>query len=231
MRIATICARMGSKGIPGKNLLKLGNESLVAIATIQAVESSIFDLVIVSSDGTKIIDEAMENGATHFVNRPVSLSGDNVSKPETIVHAVKSIISNTSTIATIVDLDVTSPLRNLDDIVGATSFLESNNYCSVLTGSIARRNPYFNLVTEKSDGRIDISIEPERRILSRQMAPKCFDLNASVHVWNAQCLLADPKIIYENTHVYEMPQNRSLDIDSDIDLEIVRFLYEFNKSY
>lgn len=229
MRIATICARMGSKGVPGKNLLKLGNKTLVALATEQALNCSLFDYVIVSSDGGEIINEAMNYGATHYVNRPKYLSGDNVSKPLTIVHAVKSTILDLSKISTIVDLDVTSPLRNLEDIIGATKLLESNNYCSVLTGSVARRNPYFNLVTERVDGSIEISIKPEKPILSRQLAPKCYDLNASVHVWNAKCLITDPKIIYENTHIYQMPQNRSLDIDSEVDLAIVRFLYEYNK--
>jgi CMP-N-acetylneuraminic acid synthetase len=46
VRIATICARKGSKGLPGKNLAKIDGKSLVALATLQAVESSFTALVV-----------------------------------------------------------------------------------------------------------------------------------------------------------------------------------------
>lgn len=226
MRVATICARGGSKGLPGKNLLKLGGLTLVARAVEQAKKSSLFDVIIVSSDSDEIIKEALIHGATHFINRPEYLSGDDVSKPKTIAHAVASTILELADVKTVVDLDVTSTLRILEDIIGAVEHLELNNYCSVLTATKARRNPYFNIVSMKSSGSIEVSIKPVQPVLSRQSAPWCFDLNAAVHVWNAPCLFQDPKIIYENSHIYEMPQERSLDIDSQVDFEIVRFLYD-----
>lgn len=229
MRVATICARAGSKGFPGKNLAEINGKSLIRLAVEQARDTQLFDLIIASSDSGAILDEALSCGATHLISRPEFLSGDDASKPETIKHAVESTLDYIPPSTTIVDLDVTSPLRNIQDIAGAVTMLESMKCCSVLTGCLSRRNPYFNIVSVDPDGSVNVAIKPITPIYSRQNAPKCYDLNAAVHVWNSDCLLSSPQIIYQNTTIYEMPQWRSLDIDSKTDFEIVKFLYERNR--
>ena len=230
MRIATICARKGSKGLPGKNLATINGKSLVALATLQAVESSLFDFIIVSSDSEEILYEALSHGATHQVRRSSDLSGDFVSKPEVIRNAVISSLSDFSNIETVVDLDVTSPLRQNEDIMGAVSLLETSDCCSVLSGCPSRRNPYFNIVSLNKLGFIEISIHPNSPIYSRQLAPTCFDLNAAIHAWKIECLMSNPKIIYDKTLIYEMPMSRSMDIDSQIDYDIVNYLYTYNRA-
>ncbi len=229
VRIATICARKGSKGLPGKNLAKIDGKSLVALATLQAVESSLFDFIVVSSDSEEILNEALSHGATHQVRRSSDLSGDFVSKPEVIRSAVTSSLSDLSKITTVVDLDVTSPLRHNADIVGAVSLLETSDCCSVLSGCPSRRNPYFNIVSLNKLGFIEISIQPIEPIYSRQLAPICFDLNAAVHAWKIECLISNPKTIYDKTLIYEMPVSRSMDIDSQTDYDIVNYLYFYNR--
>ncbi len=125
----------------------------------------------------------------------------------------------------VVDLDATSPLRSLDDIRGAVAKLEKSDADNLLTGMPSRRSPYFNLVEESSDGTITLSKTPAQPIVRRQDAPRCFDLNASIFVWRRAALFSDNDTVFNRkTILFEMPEERSIDIDSETDFEFVEFI-------
>jgi N-acylneuraminate cytidylyltransferase/CMP-N,N'-diacetyllegionaminic acid synthase len=222
LRVVTICARKGSKGLPGKNKKLLNDLPLYAHAILQAVNCNLFNSIVVSSDDEEIIRSARSFGATQVVIRPDELSGENIGKPETIRHAVLKCEELTNTqFNTVVDLDITSPLRLNEDILGAVEMLEVEKLDCVITGCVSHRNPYFNLVEINKDGYANLSKQNKISYLSRQMAPKCYDMNASVHVWDRNSLIEDPKLFYPKTKLYEMPEDRSRDIDSALDFSIV----------
>jgi CMP-N,N'-diacetyllegionaminic acid synthase len=70
MRICTICARGGSKAIPGKNLRPLMGRPLVGHSVRQALDSGLFDIVAISSDSEAILQAAAAEGAVHFLALP-----------------------------------------------------------------------------------------------------------------------------------------------------------------
>ena len=225
-RIATICARAGSKGVPKKNQLELQGAKLIEITIGQAVKSGMFDVVAVSSDDTSILDVAQGMGLEHVVKRPHELSGDRVSKPKTIKHLVEVVEKSLSKeFETVVDLDITSPLRFPYDIEEAINLLELNGLDSVLSAGPSRRNPYFNMVRYKNDGKLDIVNNSEGNFIARQDAPSCFDLNGSINVWNRNKLFENPQIILDRTKVYEMKPEQTFDIDHQFDVELMQFLY------
>ncbi len=76
MRICTICARGGSKGIPGKNLFPLLGKPLVAHSVRQALDSGLFDIVAVSSDSDAILEAAAAEGPVHAIRRLAELAGE-----------------------------------------------------------------------------------------------------------------------------------------------------------
>ena len=229
-RAATICVRKGSKGLPSKNLMLIDGMPLYARAISQAKQSGLFSEIIVSSDEPLILDSAKEFGATFIVERPAELAGDNASKPETIKHAVQSCEDTTSQkFSVVVDLDATSPLRSIKDIKGTVELLENENVSSVITVTISARNPYFNIVEISETGQLTIVKKHKTEFLSRQTAPKTYDMNAAVHVWQRNSLFLSPKVFYEDTKFFEMPQERSHDIDTEVDFKVVSFLYELNK--
>ena len=222
MRLATICAREGSKGVPGKNKRFIDGLPLFAHSIIQAKESGIFDHIVISTDDHEIMESASRYGAILKVPRPAELALDASGKPEVIAHATKVAESELGVeFDIVVDLDVTSPLRNLDDIRGAVRLLEETGCSSVITGTIARRNPYFNLVELDANqiARISKSVTPP--LLSRQMAPKCYDMNAAVHVFRRNQFLKNPVVFYDDTRLFEMPEERSHDIDTEFDFFLV----------
>jgi N-acylneuraminate cytidylyltransferase/CMP-N,N'-diacetyllegionaminic acid synthase len=225
-RLAVICARGGSKGVTGKNLRELAGKPLIAYTIGQAKESGLFATVAVSSDSDAILDTAREWGADITIKRPADLASDTAPKVSAIRHCALAAESETGiTYDVIVDLDATAPLRNLDDIQGAIGLLEKSDANSVITGMPARRSPYFNLVELDDRGRVHLSKPPETPIVRRQDSPECFDLNASILAWERASLFSDGDFVLSgDTLLYVMPEERSIDIDTETDFRFVEFM-------
>lgn len=225
-RLCTICARGGSKGVTNKNIKLLLGKPLIAHTIMQAKKSGLFNYVAVSSDSEEILSVAKAWGADVLIKRPDELATDQAAKLPVIRHALKAVEQQTGQKFHIhVDLDATSPLRNIADIEGAVKMLESNKeIANVITGAPARRSPYFNLVELNAEGYVELSKELSTSIVRRQDSPKCYDMNASIYVWRREVLLAEDKVILPKTALYEMPEERSIDIDSPLDFDFVEFL-------
>ena len=191
----------------------------------QAVATGLFDEVVVSSDSEEILALAPTFGATGVVRRPAEMATDTAGKVPAIAHAVRTTEQRTGqTYDVCVDLDATSPLRTLDDIRTAVRMFEESDAASLITGAEARRNPYFNLVEEQPDGTVAVSKQPDDAVLRRQDAPRCFDMNGSIYVWRRESLLEDQVVFLPSTILYEMPAERSIDVDSEFDFRIVEWL-------
>jgi N-acylneuraminate cytidylyltransferase/CMP-N,N'-diacetyllegionaminic acid synthase len=198
---------------------------LIAYSILQAKETQLFDSVAVSSDSKIILETAQKYGADVLIERPAELATDQAPKLPVIRHCVFETEKITGKkFGTIVDLDATSPLRFASDIQEAVGLLEEKAVSNVITGSPARRSPYFNLVETDKDGVVRLSKPPAAPIVRRQDAPKCYDMNASIYVWRRDALLSHDSIFNKDTLLYLMPEERSVDIDSEMDFQIVEFL-------
>ncbi len=224
-RLCTICARGGSKGVKNKNVRTLNGLPLIAHTILQAQSSELFSEIAVSSDSTTILDIAKSYGIQTLIQRSLQLSTENAAKIPAIVDCVTAVENQTSsTFDTIVDLDVTSPLREIEDIKNAVFLLETAHAQNVVTGCPSRRSPYFNMVEVSDTGTVKLVNPPSTPIVRRQDAPKTYDLNASIYVWNRDFLLSNQTLFHKHTLLYIMPQERSVDIDSELDFEFVDFL-------
>lgn len=224
-RLCTICARGGSKGVKNKNIRNLLGKPLIAHSILQAKSSELFDAVAVSSDSKEILDVALQWGVDFVIERPEELATDTAAKLPVIRHCFQEVEKITNErYDVLVDLDATSPLRNVEDIRGAVDLLETRQVSNVITGAPARRSPYFNLVEEDPSGIVRLSKTLEKPIIRRQDAPKCYDMNASIYVWNRDTILTSNAIFNEDTLLYMMPEERSHDIDTELDFELVQFL-------
>jgi len=227
-RICTICARGGSKGVKNKNLREILGKPLIAHSILQAKKSDLFDVVAVSSDSNEILEAAKAYGADYVVKRPDEMASDTAAKLPAIQHCVKYIEELCNlTFDTITDIDATSPLRTVEDLQHAiTMFEEHSNATNLITAAPARRSPYFNLVEQGDDGFVKLSKPLDTSIVRRQDAPKSFDMNASIYVWNRESFFNSNKLFTDNTILYIMPEERSQDIDSELDFEIVKLIAE-----
>ena len=222
--LCTICARAGSKGVANKNLRLINNKPLIVYSIEQAIATKLFDQVVVSSDSKEIREVALTNGATFCVDRPAELATDTAPKLPAIKHCVENAEKKFGQFEVIIDLDATAPLRESSDIIGALELLQSAQADNVITGTPAHRSPYFNLVETDANGVVSLSKPPANVVARRQDSPQCFDMNASIYVWRRQALFANENLFTSNTRLFVMPRERSLDIDSQADFEMVEWM-------
>jgi CMP-N,N'-diacetyllegionaminic acid synthase len=224
-RLCTICARGGSKGVKNKNLKSFLGHPLIYQTIKMAQESKLFDEIAVSSDSDEILKCAANYGVKRLIKRPSVLAEDHTGKLPAIKHAVieaEALIGHTCDI--VCDLDASSPLRNVEDIRGAVSQLEKTKIGNLLSAMHARRSPYFNLLEVNENGVATVSKKLPSQVLRRQDSPECYDANASIYVWKRDVLIDNETLFLEDTSLFLMPEERSYDIDTLVDFEIVEFL-------
>ena len=187
--ICTICARKNSVGVKNKAIQILGGKPLIAHTIIQAKKSKIFNRIVVSTDSKRIQKIALNYGADSWFLRPQKLAKKLSSKESAIRHAVKeSERYYNTTFAVCIDLDVTSPLRKVEDIKKAYKLFIKKKSSILFTVNEARKNPYFNMV-ERKGKKIDLIKKKRQIIYARQQAPKVFDMNASIYIWKRNVLM------------------------------------------
>ncbi|EKE01149.1 MAG: hypothetical protein ACD_21C00203G0001, partial [uncultured bacterium] len=226
-----ICARGGSTGLKNKNILRLRGKPLIAHSIIQAKKTQLFFPIIVSSDSPVIRKTALRWGADHVIDRPTDLATATAPKLPVIQHAVlEAERVFEKKVDFVVDLDVTSPLRSVEDIILAFNMLVENKKAeNVVTAYPSRHSPYFNMVEINQAGFAQLSKQPDNLIYRRQDVPLTYDMNASIYVWRRNCLFHSEMAISNQTLLYVMPTERSIDIDSIIDWKFVKLLAKERK--
>lgn len=232
--LITICARGGSKGIPGKNIKIIDGKPLIAITANHALEfkNEYGDTdIYLSTDDILIRDKVKE--VAPFVNttylRPEELATDTSGKIEVINDVLEYAESKENKkYDLILDLDVSSPLRNLNDLKGALEIIKNQpNAINLFSVNEANRNPYFNMVEMGESGFYQLCKKGE--FLSRQTTPKVYDLNASFYFYRRDFFTKKYKTpITENSLIYEMP-HICFDLDHPIDFDFLSFLIAENK--
>lgn len=223
--LCTICARGGSKGVKGKNLRMLHGLPLIAHSIRQARDSGLFGAIAVSSDSEAILAIAREHGVDCLIARPAALASDTAPKLPVIQHCVTQAEEALGWTADIcVDLDATSPLRIPGDILETVAMLDDPTATNVITAMPARRSPYFNMVECDVDGVPRLSKPPTAAVNRRQDAPPCFDMNASIYAWRRDHLINSQALFSDGTRLHVMPEERSIDIDGEIDFLLVELL-------
>ena len=221
--IATVCARGGSRGVPGKNLRPLAGKPLIAHTIQQARACRAIDAVYVSTDDPRIADVAKAAGATVPFLRPAKLATAEAPKLPVIRHLVEAVEAAGQRVDRIVDLDPTSPLRDVADIEACLRLLTPDTDV-VITGYEAEKNPYFNMVEFNGEGRVRLVKTPPAVVEARQAAPKVYAMNASIYVWHRHTLA---KGLWEGrVALHVMPRERSIDIDTAVDFKLVELLMQ-----
>ncbi len=223
--LCTICARGGSKGIKNKNIRELCGKPLISYTIEQAKNSNLFDHIVISTDSDDIAAIAKKYGGEVFFKRSVEMASDTAGKLDVIRDAfIRSEKYYNRVFDYLIDLDATSPLRNVADIINSFNQFKKDNNDNLITAMPSRRSPYFNIVEQSEDGKVYLSKKLDNAIVRRQDAPKTYDMNASIYIWKREAILNENTLFLENTGLYVMPEERSIDIDSELDFKFVEFL-------
>jgi CMP-N,N'-diacetyllegionaminic acid synthase len=231
MILATICCRGGSKGVPGKNIKLLNGKPLIAYTIEAAFKSGLIDDLIISTDDQSIADVAEQFGAKVPFIRPQELATDTASKWPVFIHAVESYEKlNNVNVEYLVDLDVTVPLKSVDDINNAIKMATSDlSVDVVITGYDPERNPYFNMMEINSMGYAQLVKQTEKPIVRRQDAPQVYSLTPAAYVVKKSALYEFEHWSKAKCKISPMPRERSVDIDTELDFKLVEFIMHHEK--
>lgn len=231
--LITICARGGSKGIPGKNIKPINGMPLIgySIKVAQKFAQKYGADIALSTDSDEIKEAARPFGLALEYTRPAEFATDTAGKLDVITHIREYYSAKTGKkYDLLLDLDVTSPLRTLEDLEEAMKLiLEDKNCLSLFSVSPPRRNPYFNMVEATADGYYRVVKKMEGVVLTRQSAPKVYDMNASFYFYTAaffekgfRSAITDRSLVYVVPHI-------CFDLDETEDYEYMEYMIEKGK--
>lgn len=222
--LGTICARGGSKGLPKKNIRPFCGRPLIAHTIETALACRSLDKVVVSTEDPEIREVAVKYGAAAPFIRPAELATDRISKWPVLQHAVSTLQQTEGyTCDIVVDMDPTSPLREVADIEACLQMLIEEKADAVITVYEAFKNPYFNMVEYQGD-QVRLSKTPDHPVECRQDAPPVYAMNASVYAIRRPFLMQKDGVFSGRTKAYVMPPERSVDIDRELDFVFAEFL-------
>jgi len=228
----TICGRAGSKGIKNKNLkdflgYPLPFYTVSAIDLYKKRNSNVNCDIVLNTDSSDLIQMFRErlNFQVDVIKRESSLGLDNTPKVAVILNCLNVMKTRKSiSYDMVVDLDITSPLRTVEDINNLINKKMTCNSDVVFSVTDARRNPYFNMVKKSLSGY-------ERVISStfntRQEAPEILDMNASLYAYTPEFLESGNGIFEGSCDVIKMLDTAVLDLDHENDFEIMQIIAEY----
>lgn len=227
MKLAIIPARGGSKRILKKNIKFFGGKPIIAWSIERAIESKIFDKIIVSTDDVEVATIAREYGAETPFIRPSELSGDYVSTTPVVAHAISWLKSNNEHFNFACCIYATAPFIRADEIIQGFEYLNNNklNYTFSVT---PYSYPIQRAVRLNSDNRIEM------------FQPECFnkrsqDLETAYHdagqfYWGkSEAWLNRLPIFSQNSGPIVLPRYRVHDLDTHEDWHEAELYFNFLK--
>ncbi|RNB53840.1 acylneuraminate cytidylyltransferase family protein [Brevibacillus gelatini] len=210
--LAIIPARGGSKGVPRKNIRDLAGKPLIAWTIEEAIKSKYIDRLIVSTDDEEIADVARQWGCEVPFIRPSELAKDETPGIDPVLHAISKLPGYDY----IVNLQPTSPLRNVGDIEKCLEQCVKQNANSCVSVTITDKPPYW-MYHLSNECELKPVIGGNERVLRRQDAPDIYMLNGAIYVAKTEWLINTKSFLCDDTIGFVMPKERSIDVDTYLD--------------
>ena len=228
----TICGRAGSKGIKNKNIRTFIDKPL-PLYTLSAIDLFLKDNpavsadIAVNTDSAELAEILTGNPSREvvFVPRKEELAGDRVSKLDVIRDTLIEMENRGGVYDMIIDMDITSPLRQPEDLKHVYEEHVSGNWDAVFTVTDCRRNPYFNMVKSEGEGGYKKVINSN--FTARQQAPEIFDMNASIYSYTPDFLRTAERIFDGRCGIVKMYDTGILDLDHENDFELMEIIADY----
>jgi CMP-N-acetylneuraminic acid synthetase len=222
--IGLICARGGSKGVPRKNLRLLAGKPLIGWAIEVARNCPTLDRVVVSTEDEEIAAVARSFGAEVPFLRPAELAQDDSAELLVWQHSIRTLAALDSRMPEVlVNIPATSPLRVVEDVEACIADLLKSRADLCLTVRRTHANPYFNMV-KLEDGWASLVLTPTMPTFRRQDAPAVFEITTVAYAARAEYVLQTRGLLDGKVRAIVVPEERSVDIDTELDLAFGEFL-------
>ncbi|WP_339060487.1 acylneuraminate cytidylyltransferase family protein [Tepidibacillus marianensis] len=220
--LGIIPARGGSKGVPRKNIRVVAGKPLIAWTIDEARKSKYIDQLILSSEDQEIIQVAKEYDCEVPFVRPKELAQDNTPGIDPVLHAIEML----SGYEYIILLQPTSPLRTVEDIDGCIEKCIQNQNDYGVSVTETDKSPYW-MYSIENDKMVPV-LSQDMIINRRQESPKVYELNGAIYIAKTEKLIESKTFLNKVTVPYIMPKERSVDIDTELDLKLVELILNYN---
>jgi N-acylneuraminate cytidylyltransferase len=223
--LGLIAARGGSKGIPRKNLRELGGRPLLTWAIMVARQARLVDTVMVSTDDPEMADLARREGAEVPFLREARLSTDGARQADVALDLLDRLGNAGRTYDVVALLQPTSPFRLPEDVDATIRVRSSEGSDHAFTVSpVVRNHPMHAYRIE--NGRARPLLDDPAVGVQRQKLSELFERNGAVYVVTAAGLRRSGAFHVAGAPVHVMPAERSVTIDTPLDLAWAEFLVE-----
>jgi len=225
--LAIIPARSGSKGLPDKNIKELNGKPLMAYSIEAALNSNLFDEVMVSTDSEKYAEIAKKHGASVPFLRSEELASDKAGSWDVVKEVLNRYKEMGKEFDTICLLQPTSPLRDTEDIKGAYNLYNEKATVAVISVCEMEHSPLWSN-TLPADKSLASFIRPEAN-KPRQEVETYYRPNGAIYIVKTEEIYKGYDFYKEGSFAYTMPLGKSVDIDTLEDFEFAEFILNKHK--
>ena len=229
--LAVVPARSGSKGVPGKNIRRLGGRPLLAYAAEAARTSGVVDRLILSTEAEEIAQVGLEYGFEVPFLRPEELALDTTPMLPVIEHAVKALETEDWSPDIILVLQPTSPLRRPEHLSRAVRYLRETDADSVVSVVEFPRHLSPDYVMRIENDKLEPFLPEGLVVTRRQDARLAYVRDGTVYACRRDTLVLERSLYGSYCHPLVLPTSESLTIDSNDDwTEAERRIAEIRRS-
>jgi len=223
MRVAVIPARGGSKRIPMKNLRPFAGRPIIAYSVTAAIESGVFDRVVVSTDSEAVAATAEELGAEAPFLRPAELADDHTPTAPVIAHALQWLAGHGCQAEHACCIYATAPFLRPGDLRRGLEILTEHRVSSVVAVTTFAF-PIFRAFTIADDGRLEM-LWPEHELTRSNDLPEAFHDAGQFYWLEVESFLREPRLYRPDSLPVVLPRFLVQDIDTPEDWETAERMY------
>ena len=220
--LAIIPARSGSKGLKDKNIKELNGKPLMAYSIEAALETGIFDEVMVSTDSEKYALIARQYGAQVPFMRELALASDEAGSWDVVRSVLHQYRKMDKQFDTVTLLQPTSPLRDKSDILGAMNLFIEKEASSVISITLIEHPIQWSMSLEQN--KVVHFREPNNCTKRRQELDPFYRANGAIYISKTDNILTNNSIYNESCLGYLMDTDKSIDIDTEVDFYLAEIL-------
>ena len=221
--LAIIPARGGSKRIPRKNIKDFLGKPIIAYSIQTALESKLFDEVIVSTDDDEIATIALKYGASVPFMRSVGNSTDYASTADVLLEVLQQLNNIKKTYQNVCCIYPTAPLISVENLRKGYLLLKANNYDTVFP-ICSFSYPILRSLVMDIEGKA-IMKWPENLNKRSQDLPQFYHDAGQFYWANISVFLSQKKLFTKNTGAIVLDEVQVQDIDNEIDWKLAELKY------
>jgi pseudaminic acid cytidylyltransferase len=225
MNICVIPARGGSKRIPRKNIKNFCGQPMIAYSIASALDSKLFDHVIVSTDDHEIAEISLKYGASVPFTRPESLSDDYSTSLDVVEHALSWVQKNIGSVKLVCTLYATAPFTNSKDLINAYEEILKHKNCQAVYPIVEFDFPIQRAIKLADNGSVEM-FQPKHLLTRSQDLEKAYHDAGQFYWMKSEFIGSNTPIFSDIARTIKIPHYRVQDIDTNDDWIRAEFIFK-----